>query len=135
MPSGGSLTGNSVLWRSILLAILCVLVVQLAAAVGSISDSLRIVGSVSVSLRTADLTRNIPSRPFHALTGSQFATLISKLDPREREQAILDEVLRGNLPAFLRHLVPIELSSQGPQGTPLTATIFVTADYLPIGAD
>jgi hypothetical protein len=135
MLSGGSFTASSVLRRSLLLALLCVLGAQHAAAVGSISDSLRIVGSVSGSLRIADLTRNIPSRPFHALTGSQFAALISKLDPREREQATLDEVLRGNLPAFLRHLVPVELSSQGPHGTPLTATIFVTADYLAVGAD
>jgi hypothetical protein len=125
MLPGGSLRKSSALGRGVLLAILSVLGVQHVAAVGSISGSLRI----------ADLTRNIPSRPFRALTGSQFADLISKLDPHEREQATLDEVLRGNLPAFLRLLVPVELRGRGPHGTPLTATVFVTADYLSIGAD
>jgi hypothetical protein len=125
MPPDAWFSRGSAIRRSILLAIVTVLGVQHAAAVGSISTSLLI----------ADLTRNIPSRPFHALTGSQFADLISRLDPHEREQATLDELLRGNLPAFLRHLVPVELSYQEPYGTPLTATIFVTADYLAIGTD
>jgi hypothetical protein len=82
----------------------------------------------------ADLIRSIPPRSFDALTGSQFADLISKLDPDEREQATLDALLSGNLPTFLRHLVPIELGAPGPHG-PLTATVFVTADYLAIGTD
>jgi hypothetical protein len=69
------------------------------------------------------------------LTGSQFSELISTLDPHEREQATLDEILRGNLPAFLRRLVPVELTYREPHGASLTATIFVTADYLAIGTD
>jgi hypothetical protein len=125
MLPGGSSSRSSALRRNVLLAILSVLGMQYAAAVGSISSPLRI----------ADLTRKIPSRPFHALTGSQFAELISTLDPPEREQATLDEILRGNLPAFLRRLVPVELSYREPHGTSLTATIFVTADYLAIGTD
>src|ERR1700681_1987194 len=86
---------SSPLRRGILLATLSVLGVQYAAPVGSTSRSLQI----------AALTRSIPSRPFLALTGSQFADLLSTLDPHERDQATLDEILRGNLPAFLRHLV------------------------------
>ena len=31
------------------------------------------------------------------------------MNPREREQAIRDEILNGNFPEFLRKLVPVEL--------------------------
>ena len=43
--------------------------------------------------------------------GSQFASYVSKMDPRQREQAIRDEILKGNLPQFLRKLVPVKLLS------------------------
>ena len=125
MLPGGLLSRSSALRSGIVLAVLSGLGVQHAAPAGLLSSSLQM----------ADLTRSIPARSFDALTGSQFADLISKLDPDEREQATLDELLSGNLPTFLRHLVPIELSAPGPHGTPLTATIFVTADYLAIGTD
>ena len=57
------------------------------------------------------------------------------MDPREREQAIRDEILNGNLPQFLRKLAPVQLHSGTPDGRRLTATIFVTPDYLAIGSD
>lgn len=47
----------------------------------------------------------------------------------------MHELLKGNLPAFLRNLVPIELSYARPNSKPLTATIFVTPDYLAVGTD
>ena len=34
------------------------------------------------------------------------------MDSRQREQAILKEILAGNLPGFLRKLVPVELKYQ-----------------------
>jgi hypothetical protein len=81
-----------------------------------------------------ELTRNIPARRPQALTGSQFAESISTLDARQREQAILREILEGNLPSFLKRLVPVELSSRTGD-RPLMATIFVMPDYLAIGSD
>jgi hypothetical protein len=57
------------------------------------------------------------------------------MDSREREQAILKEMLEGNIPAFLRNLVPVALSYQSPDGKPLTATIFVMPEYLSIGSE
>jgi hypothetical protein len=83
-------------------------------------------------LRT--LTMRIPLRPNHALTGSEFAEYVSKMDPQQREQAILTEILRGNLPSFLRELVPVDLN-QMDHGRTLRATIFVMPDYLAIGSD
>jgi hypothetical protein len=82
-----------------------------------------------------ELTHGIPTRPLHALTGSQFAESISTLDARQRERAVLAEILEGNLPTFLRRLIPVTLTSRTAGGRPLSATIFVMPDYLAIGAD
>jgi len=54
------------------------------------------------------------------------------MDARDREQAILQQISKGNLPDFLRKLVPVKLSVAGKD---LMATIFVTPDYLAIGSD
>jgi len=85
--------------------------------------------------QVAALTQSIPPRPRQALTGSQFAEYISKMEPQQREQAILSEVLTGNLPSFLRKLIPVELKYELTNGKTLTATIFVMPDYLAIGSD
>jgi hypothetical protein len=80
------------------------------------------------------LTERIPPRPNDALTGSQFAEYVSKMDPEQREQAILSEILQGNLPSFLRKLIPVELEHPD-QGKTLRATVFVMPDYIAIGSD
>ena len=87
------------------------------------------------NVRAEELTRSIPARAGQDLTGSQFAQYVSKMSPQEREQAIEGEILKGNLPEFLRKLVPVELHYDSPGGKSLTATIFVTPDYLAIGSD
>jgi hypothetical protein len=87
------------------------------------------------AIRVADMIRGIPSRSSQALTGSQFVKYISKMDSRQREQAILSELLDGNLPSFLRKLVPLELKQVLTSGKTLTTTIFVMPEYLAIGSD
>ena len=87
------------------------------------------------TLAIAALTRNIPSGPRLALTGSQFAASVAKMDSRQREQAILKEILAGNLPAFLRNLIPVTLHFQSAKGNTVTATIFAMPEYLAIGSD
>ena len=82
----------------------------------------------------AYLTRNIPERPSHSLTGSQFADLVSKKDGSQREQLITEQLLSGNLPDFLRKLKPVKLQQRSKGGRLLSATIFVTPDYLAIGS-
>lgn len=83
----------------------------------------------------AALIRNIPTGPPQALTGSQFAEYVANMNSRQREQAILTEILAGNLPGFLRKLVPVELTFQPAGGKVLTATIFVMPEYLAVGSD
>jgi len=81
------------------------------------------------------LTERIPPRPTQALTGSQFAEYVSKMDPQQREQAIQSEILGGNLPSFLRKLIPVQLKHVLANGRTLIATVFVMPDYLAIGSD
>jgi len=81
------------------------------------------------------LTRNIPALASQALTGSQFAELVARMDSRAREQAILKQAFAGNLPAFLSKLIPVALSYRQPDGRTHTATIFVMPEYFAIGTD
>jgi hypothetical protein len=85
--------------------------------------------------RIAALTRSIRSRSLQALTGSKFADYVLKMDSQQREQAILSEVLEGNLPNFLRMLVPVEFKYQLANAKTFMATVFAMPDYLAIGSD
>lgn len=85
--------------------------------------------------RVQNLTEAIPPRPTSARTGSEFAAAILGMDRDQREQSIKDELLRGNLPDFLRKLVPVRLSYEVSGGRFLVATIFAAPDYLAIGSN
>jgi hypothetical protein len=80
------------------------------------------------------LSRLAPRSP-DALTGSQFARRVRDLSAPDRQRAILAELERGNLPDFLRTVVPLALQVPGPNGSALDATVFVLPDYLAIGSN
>jgi hypothetical protein len=77
----------------------------------------------------------IPERPKDAVGGAQFSRDIAALPPAEREAAIAKELLRGNVPDFLRVFVPIQIEAASADGTKHTARYLVTPDYLAIGSD
>jgi hypothetical protein len=85
--------------------------------------------------RLAHSAARIPPRSAQALTGSQFAESISEMERPERERAILNQLLQGNLPGFLRKLVPLELTCKLPEDRTVAATVFVMPEYLAIGSD
>jgi hypothetical protein len=72
----------------------------------------------------------IPPRPKDAVGGKAFFARIDKLSRPEREEAIAAELLRGNLPEFLRTFVPVTVKDGA-----RTATIEVMPDYLAVGSD
>ncbi|MFA5911003.1 MAG: hypothetical protein WC815_19675 [Vicinamibacterales bacterium] len=84
--------------------------------------------------RTVELVRRIPVRDTQAPVGSAFVESVRRLDPVRRERAVLQEILHGNVPNFLRQLVPVTLT-YAQRGRMLSATVFVMPDYLAIGAD
>lgn len=77
----------------------------------------------------------LSARPENAVTGTQFAKKTSGATGRERQRAAMDELGRGNIPAFLRTLKPITLSHTLRSGREVRATVWVSPDYLSIGSD
>ena len=75
----------------------------------------------------------LPSRPAGALGGQDLALALAELSDHERYLALADQVLDGNVPAFLRLLSPVTLVAPPGHDGPHLATIFVTPDYLAVG--
>lgn len=90
--------------------------------------------AAAAAARTPRLTA-IPRHPRDGLSGSQFASRTAAWSERDRQRAALDELERGNLPRFLGRLQPVELRTQPSAGDEITATIWVTPDYLAIGSE
>jgi hypothetical protein len=77
----------------------------------------------------------VPERPAKAMTGSQFLRRTDGWPEAERQAAALAELERGNMPRSLSRLQPVTLRYQPPKGSAISATIWVTPDYLAIGPD
>ncbi len=77
-----------------------------------------------------------PVRPLDAPSGSAFAESVAKLSDAERYEAARAQVLAGNVPSFMRAMVPITLKRPAELHTgPEEVTVFVTPDYLSVGDD
>lgn len=79
-------------------------------------------------------TLNIPPRDEDYPLGSQIIDSISDFPLQDREAFILNEVLKGNIPDFLRMIVPVT-DSIIIDGNNLHITYFTLPDYLAIGGD
>jgi len=76
----------------------------------------------------------MPPRPPDALTGSALCAQLAPLPVGEREEQLYREVARGNVPIFLRWLVPVEL--RGSIGGREHVLLFAAApDYHAVGSD
>lgn len=71
-----------------------------------------------------------PPRPRGALGGEGFFASIARATTAEREAALEEQLLAGNVPPFLRTLVPVRVRLGGRD-----ARVFVAPDYLAIGSD
>ena len=76
----------------------------------------------------------LPPRAPTALTGSQLLPALRGLALAERETLVWHEFAAGNVPAFLRRLVPVSTQAQI-GGRVRRATFWCTPDYLGIGSD
>lgn len=77
----------------------------------------------------------LPPRRADAPSGSAFVEGAKTMGAAERENAIVSEILAGNVPAFERRLVPLELGATDKRGQTRRGRVFVTPDYLAIGSD
>ncbi len=78
------------------------------------------------------LTKMIPSREKRAPAGSAVVRSVMNLSGTERDRVLEREVLAGNMPEFLRDLVPVTMNG-AINGHSLQVTICVTPDYLAVG--
>ena len=77
---------------------------------------------------------SIPERPADAVGGTEFGRRLVGLGRADREAAIVAEILRGNIPPFLRQLKPVSLRARI-DGKQVRATVWVMPDYLAVGSD
>ncbi|HHL21723.1 MAG TPA: hypothetical protein ENJ52_09370 [Aliiroseovarius sp.] len=84
---------------------------------------------------SARLARAIPRRPGRARTGSAFVAALTNTAGGSRDAAIVREALAGNVPDFLRRLVPVKLAGTLADGRQAEITICVTPDYLALGSN
>ncbi len=77
----------------------------------------------------------IPPRPEDAPGGRVFMKRIEALPADERDMAIRKELLRGNVPGFMRRFVTIHTRTKIGDDSELSATYDVSPDYLCVGSD
>ena len=95
---------------------------------------LALVFAVASNVHAAGERLELPSRDPNAPDGLQFARSLVGLDLRDRDEKILRAILSGNLPNFLRELVPVNVTNLT-DSTTNTATFYVMPDYLAVGSD
>jgi hypothetical protein len=78
--------------------------------------------------------REIPARRPGASSGSEFVRRVAELSGTARDALVEAELLAGNVPQFLRRLVPVMLSGRDAAG-PVHLTVCVLPDYLAVGTD
>src|SRR6188474_1510553 len=76
----------------------------------------------------------VPERPADAPAATALIERFSPMSLKDREQAIIAEVKRGNVPAFLRKFVAVPV--KGTIGDrEVRGSIAVLPDYLAVGSD
>ena len=82
-----------------------------------------------------DLAREVPARHAGAPDGSEFVHRLAGLTDDEREAAIQEALLSGNLPSFLRRLRAVLLKTPATENAGTQIVVCVTPDYLAVGSD
>ncbi len=81
------------------------------------------------------LVRGIPKRAIAAPSGSEVMARLVNTRGSERDAAVTEQVLSGNVPSFLRILTPVTLPGILADGKKIDVTICVTPEYLAVGND
>lgn len=111
------------------------MMLQLAAAEAPAARTNTARSASPSGLCGSTLARAIPRRPSGATTGSAFFAGLGGLSGTERDQRVIDELARGNVPNFLRDLQPVTFRGQDARGADTEIVVCVTPDYLALGSD
>lgn len=99
---------------------------------------LKIVILVSLILGTVDIihaqTLPLPARATDAFSGRVVKAKIENLSVENREKEIFKQIMKGNMPEFLRDLVPISFSKTLGDSV-YHVSYYVLPDYLAVGSD
>lgn len=79
--------------------------------------------------------RNMPSRRGNAPGGQAFITSLGNGSGGGRDNAIIKELARGNMPGFLKQMQPVVLRGKDASGANAEIVVCVTPDYLALGSD
>ena len=109
----------------------CATLLLIATALPRYADA----NTVSAAANACDQgpIERIPVRPSGAATASQFVDDIADADTDARESAIRAQLLAGNIPQFLRRLVPVQMRASAGEDTDVV--VCALPDYLAIGSD
>lgn len=83
----------------------------------------------------SEIKISIPARSKTALGGNAFAEKIKTMTVKDRENLTFEEIKKGNIPDFMRNLIPIEISMITKDNKKHTVVYYVTPDYISIGSD
>ena len=99
-------------------------------------DSTDVVSGDGLNLTTSDTIRylNLPERLESAIEGSEFVNQVAGLSATDREQAVVREILSGNIPSFSRKLKPIKVI-ETVNAKSYEIIFYTTYDYIAIGSD
>ena len=89
---------------------------------------------ISLVVRAGEDPIPLPPRSPEAPTGRGLAAQILNLDLAERERALRDQVLGGNVPEFWRRFVEVPIR-QEIEGVEVRALLTVAPDYLAVGSN
>lgn len=76
----------------------------------------------------------VPERPDSSIDGSGYVSKYHTSSRETRENALVTEILSGNVPDLLRNLVGVSVDATL-DSTDYSLTYFVTPDYLAVGSD
>lgn len=77
----------------------------------------------------------ITGRSNSAITGTEFYKQAATFNWQQRDSFAVREILAGNIPSFFKKFVPVHTEIKNSDGKSITATFYVSADYLSIGKD
>lgn len=78
---------------------------------------------------------NFAPRQHNSITGTEFYKQTSAFGWKERDSLAVREILKGNVPSFVRKFEAIHTSIKDDNGKIIKATFYVSPDYLSIGGD
>lgn len=106
-----------------------------ALSIAACCALLPVAAQAAATVCPSPLTRAIPARSSISPTGSAVVQQVGEAAGQQRDAAFLTEILAGNLPTFLRELVPVTLTGTLASGRKVLVTLCVTPEYMAVGSD